>query len=200
MSTVIDTRSRLIEATIDAITAGGEASVRVHNIAEKAEVREPSVYHFFKNRKELVDVAQGERYRRSYLEMFLPFRAMVEMAETQNDFENAIRQLFVGISRPERNGARTVRINVWGSAQTSEHLAAVVNQINQEVSRRFGELLSDCQEKGWVRSDLDPVMLGLWVMGLINSRNMAEMNQEHFDLAAWDKVSIESILATFRPI
>lgn len=200
MSTVLDTRSRLIEATIDAIAAGGEASVRVHNIAEKAEVREPSVYHFFKNRKELVDVAQAERYRRSYIEMFLPFRAMVEMAETKNDFENAIRQLFVGISRPERKAARAVRINVWGSAQSSEHLAKVVNQVNQEVAQQLGELLGDCQNKGWVRADLDPTMLGLWSMAQINSRNMAEMNQEHFDLSAWDRFSVESILAAFQPV
>ena len=200
MSTVLDTRTRLIEATIEAIAAGGEASVRVHNIAAKAEVREPSVYHFFKNRKELVDVAQAERYRRSYLEMFLPFRAMVELATNKDDFENAIRQLSAGISRPERNSARSVRINVWGSAQSSENLAKVVNQVNQEVAGQFGELLAECQKKGWVREDLDPVMLGLWAMGQINSRNMAEMNQDAFDLAAWDKVLVESILGTFRPI
>lgn len=200
MSQPLDTRSRLIEATIEAIAEGGEASVRVHNIAEQAEVREPSVYHFFKNRKELVDAAQAERYRRSYIEMFLPFRAMVEMANNAQEFEAAIRQLFAGVYRPERHEARAVRVNVWGSAQSSEHLADVVNQVNNEVANQFAELLSGCQQKGWVRKDLDPKMLGLWAMGQINTRNMAEMDPENFDLAAWDKVSVESILATFKPI
>ena len=200
MSQPLDTRTRLIEATIEAIADGGEASVRVHNIAEKSEVREPSVYHFFKNRKELVDAAQAERYRRSYIEMFLPFRAMVEMAKNAQEFENAIRQLFGGVYRPERHAARAVRVNVWGSAQSSEPLAKVVNEVNAEVADQFGSLLAECQQKGWVRSDLDPRMLGLWAAGQINTRNMAEMNPEKFDLAAWDKVSVESILATFRPV
>lgn len=200
MSQVIDTRTRLIEATIDAISEGGEASVRVHDIAEKAEVREPSVYHFFKNRKDLVDTAQAERYRRSYIEMFLPFRAMVDMATTAEEFETAIRQLFAGVYRPERHVARAIRVNVWGSAQSSERLAKVVNEVNEDVAKQFGALLAECQRKGWVRNDLDPEMLGLWAAGQINTRNMAEMNPEKFDLAAWDKVSVESILATFRPV
>jgi AcrR family transcriptional regulator len=200
MSQVIDTRTRLIEATIEAIAEGGEASVRVHDIAEKAEVREPSVYHFFKNRKDLVDTAQAERYRRSYIEMFLPFRAMVDMATTAEEFETAVRQMFAGVYRPERHVARAVRVNVWGSAQSSEHLAKVVNEVNEDVVKQFGSLLAECQRKGWVRNDLDPEMLGLWAAGQINTRNMAEMNPEKFDLAAWDKVSVESILATFRPV
>lgn len=200
MSQPLDTRTRLIEATIEAIDGGGEASVRVHNIAEKAEVREPSVYHFFKNRKELVDIAQAERYRRSYIEMFLPFRAMVEVATNAQEFEKALRQLFAGVYRPERHAARAVRINVWGSAQSSEHLAEVVNAVNRDAATQFGTLLAQCQEKGWVRKDLDPLMLGLWAMGQINSRNMAEMDEENFDLAEWDKISVESMLTLFRPI
>ena len=143
MSQVIDTRTRLIEATIEAIAEGGEASVRVHDIAEKAEVREPSVYHFFKNRKDLVDTAQAERYRRSYIEMFLPFRAMVDMATTAEEFETAIRQLFAGVYRPERHVARAIRVNVWGSAQSSERLAKVVNEVNEDVAKQFGSLLAD---------------------------------------------------------
>jgi AcrR family transcriptional regulator len=199
MSQVLDTRSRLIEATIDAINAGGEASVRVHNVAEVAEVREPSVYHFFKNRKELVEAAQAERYRRGYIEMFNPFRAVVELAETKEDFVKAVRQLFAGVYRPERHEARAVRVNVIGSAQNSADLAKVVNEVNLEVATSFAELLSDCQKKGWVRADLDPLMLGIWVMGQINSRNLAEMNETQLDLDAWNKIAIEAVLLIFEP-
>jgi AcrR family transcriptional regulator len=200
MSQALDTRTRLIQATMQAISEGGEASVRVHNIAEQAEVREPSVYHFFKNRKELVDAAQAERYRQSYMELFGPFRVMVGMATTAEEFQKALRQLFIGVYRPERHEARAIRVNVWGSAQSSAHLAEVVNQVNKEISRQFGELITEFQQKGWVRTDLDPMMLGLWIMGQINSRNMVEMNASNYDLDAWDKVSIESVLATMKPI
>ena len=68
MSVELDTRAKLLNATIEAIAAGGESSVRVSTVASAVGVREPSVYHFFKNREALVEAAQIERYRRSYLE------------------------------------------------------------------------------------------------------------------------------------
>ena len=68
-----DTRTQLIEAAIVAITYGGEGSVRVSAVAAAVGVKEPSVYHFFKNREALVEAAQIERYRRSYSEMLKPF-------------------------------------------------------------------------------------------------------------------------------
>jgi AcrR family transcriptional regulator len=199
MSQAVDTRTRLIEATIEAINQGGEASVRVHSVAEIAEVREPSVYHFFKNRKELVEAAQAERYRRGYLEMFNPFRAVVEVAETKEDFVKAVRQLFAGVYRPERHEARATRVNVIGSAQKSTDLAKVVNEANFQVATSMGQLLDECQKKGWVRSDLDPLMLGIWVMGQINSRNLVEMNESQYDLDAWNKIAVESVLLLFEP-
>jgi AcrR family transcriptional regulator len=199
MSQAVDTRTRLIEATIEAINQGGESAVRVHSVAEIAEVREPSVYHFFKNRKELVEAAQAERYRRGYLEMFNPFRAVVEVAETKEDFVKAVRQLFAGVYRPERYEARATRVNVIGSAQKSADLAKVVNEANFQVATSMGQLLGDCQKKGWVRSDLDPLTLGIWVMGQINSRNLVEMNESQYDLDAWNKIAVESVLLLFEP-
>jgi hypothetical protein len=59
--------------------------------------------------------------------------------------------------------------------------------------------LADCQKKGWIRADLDPMMLALWVMGQINSRNLAEMNESQYDLDAWNKIAIESALFVFEP-
>jgi AcrR family transcriptional regulator len=200
MSQAVDTRTRLIEATIDAINKGGEAAVRVHTVAEIAEVREPSVYHFFKNRRELVEAAQAERYRRGYLEMFNPFRAVVEVAESKEDFYQAIRQLFAGIYRPERYEARATRVNVIGSAQKSPDLTKVVNEANFQVATSMGQLLGDCQKKGWVRADLDPLTLGIWVMGQINSRNLVEMNESQYDLDAWNKIAVESVLLLFEPV
>jgi hypothetical protein len=43
------------------------------------------------------------------------------------------------------------------------------------------------------------MMLALWVMGQINSRNLAEMNESQYDLDAWNKIAIESVLFVFEP-
>jgi AcrR family transcriptional regulator len=198
MSVELDTRAKLLNATIDAITAGGEGSVRVSTVAAAVGVREPSVYHFFKNREALVEAAQIERYRRSYLEMILPFEAAALISDTWADFERAVRKIFAAVYSPERAELRSIRMNVMGAAQSSPAIAAAVIEINHETAESLARVMTFGQEKGWVTKDLDAMALAYWGIGQINGRVMAEMNPSQVDLDAWNKVSIEAVMGIYR--
>ena len=198
MSAELDTRTKLLNATIDAISLGGEGSVRVSTVASVVGVREPSVYHFFKNREALVEAAQIERYRRSYLGMILPFGAAALMADSLDDFERAIRKIFAAVYTPEGVHLRSIRKNVMGAAQSSPVIAAAVIQINHETAESLARVMTFGQEKGWVTKDLDAMALAYWGIGQINGRVMAEMNPSQVDLDAWNKVSIEAVIGVYR--
>ena len=198
MSAELDTRAKLLNATIDAIASGGEGSVRVSSVASEVGVREPSVYHFFKNREALVEAAQIERYRRSYAEMMVPFEAAALMADSWDDFERSVRKIFAAIYTPARAEIRSIRMNVMGAAQTSPTIAAAVNEVNLENTESLARVMIFGQEKGWVTKDLDAMALAYWGIGQINGRVMAEMNSTKVDLDAWNKVSIEAVLAIYR--
>ena len=198
MSTELDTRAKLLNATIMAIDAGGEVSVRVSNVASAVGVREPSVYHFFKNREALVEAAQIERYRRSYSEMMVPFEAAALMADSWDDFERSVRKIFAAVYSPDRAQLRSIRKNVMGAAQSSPAIAAAVIEINHETAESLARVMTFGQEKGWVTKDLDAMALAYWGIGQINGRVMAEMNPSQVDLEAWNKVSIEAVLGVYR--
>ena len=198
MSVELDTRAKLLNATIDAIASGGEGSVRVSTVASVVGVREPSVYHFFKNREALVEAAQIERYRRSYLEMVLPFEAAALMADSSEDFERSVRKILAAVYTPERAELRSIRMNVMGAAQSSPAIAAAVIEINHETAESLARVMTFGQEKGWVTKDLDAMALSYWGIGQINGRVMAEMNPSQVDLDAWNKVSIEAVMAIYR--
>ena len=198
MSTELDTRAKLLNATIMAIDAGGEVSVRVSNVASAVGVREPSVYHFFKNREALVEAAQIERYRRSYSEMMVPFEAAALMADSWDDFERSVRKIFAAVYSPDRAQLRSIRKTVMGAAQSSPAIAAAVIEINHETAESLARVMTFGQEKGWVTKDLDAMALAYWGIGQINGRVMAEMNPSQVDLDAWNKVSIEAVLGVYR--
>ena len=198
MSAELDTRSKLLNATIDAISLGGEGSVRVSTVASAVGVREPSVYHFFKNREALVEAAQIERYRRSYAEMMVPFEAAALMADSWEDFERSVRQIFTAVYSSERVEIRSIRMNVMGAAQTSPAVAAAVVQIHHEAAESLARVMIFGQDKGWITKDLDAMALAYWSIGQLNGRVMAEMNPSQVDLEAWNKVSIEAVLAIYR--
>ena len=193
-----DTRTQLLEATIAQISLGGESSVRVSTVASAVGVREPSVYHFFKNREALVEAAQIERYRRSYMEMIVPFGMAVQMSDSLEEFERACRKILLMIFSPERHHVRAIRLNVLGAAQTNSRILAAVNQTNSIVISDLAEVIGEARNRGWITNSFDDRATAYWITGQINGRVMAEMNQDDVDLDEWNQVAVAAVLAVFK--
>jgi AcrR family transcriptional regulator len=189
VTNVSDTRTRILEAAMLAISENGEGAIRVQKIAESVGVREPSVYHFFKNREELVEAAHVERYRRSHLEMVKPFQAGAALADNAEDFRRIVKKILSLVYSAEREDIRSIRMSVLGAAQTSPKIAEAIRQINFEVSSKVAEVFATAQEKNWIRKEVDPLAAAYWINGQILGRVMAEMDKERVDLDKWNQIS-----------
>ena len=194
MTNVSDTRTRILEAAMLAISENGEGAIRVQKIAESVGVREPSVYHFFKNREELVEAAHVERYRRSHLEMVKPFQAGAALADNAEDFRRIVKKVLSLVYTAEREHIRSTRMSVLGAAQTSPTIAEAIRQINFEVSSRLAEVFLTAQDKNWIRKEVDPLAAAYWVNGQILGRVMAEMDKDRVDLDKWNQISETAVL------
>ena len=194
MTDVADTRTRILEAAMSVIEDTGEGTLRVQKIAESVGVREPSVYHFFKNREELVEAAHVERYRRSHLEMVRPFEAGAALADNAEDFRRIVKKILSLVYAAEREHIRSTRMSVLGAAQTSPMIAEAIRQINFEVSSKIADVLTTAQEKNWIRKEVDPLAAAYWINGQILGRVMAEMDKERVDLDKWNQISETAVL------
>ncbi len=194
MTDISDTRTRILEAAMSVIEDTGEGALRVQKIAESVGVREPSVYHFFKNREELVEAAHVERYRRSHLEMVKPLQAGAALADNAEDFRRIVKKVLSLVYTAEREHIRSTRMSVLGAAQTSPTIAEAIRQINFEVSSRLAEVFLTAQEKNWIRKEVDPLAAAYWVNGQILGRVMAEMDKDRVDLDKWNQISETAVL------
>lgn len=189
MTDISDTRTRILEAAMSVIEDTGEGTLRVQKIAESVGVREPSVYHFFKNREELVEAAHIERYRRSHLEMVRPFQAGAALADNAEDFRRIVKKILSLVYSAEREDIRSTRMSVLGAAQTSPKIAEAIRQINFEVFSKVAEVFATAQEKNWIRKEVDPLAAAYWINGQILGRVMAEMDKERVGLDKWNQIS-----------
>jgi AcrR family transcriptional regulator len=199
MAEPLDTRSQLIDATVKELVETGPGSLRVSTIAQEVGISEASVYHFFKNKLDLVESAQIESYRRSHLEMMIPFQAAVDLSETLEDFNRAIRKLFAMIHAPERHALRAVRMQALGAAMTSERLRKALNEVNEEVQGRVTDVIKKAQSLGWVNPNSDARSLAYWINGVIMGRVFIEMDPEWGDTSQWDEISVNAVLRAFNP-
>ena len=194
MTDISDTRTRILEAAMSVIEDTGEGALRVQKIAESVGVREPSVYHFFKNREELVEAAHVERYRRSHLEMVQPFQAGAALADNAEDFRRIVKKILSLVYAAEREHIRSTRMSVLGAAQTSPKIAEAIREINFEISSRLAEVFLTAQEKNWIRKEVDPLAAAYWINGQILGRVMAEMDKDRVDLDKWNQISETAVL------
>ena len=172
----------------------GEGALRVQKIAESVGVREPSVYHFFKNREELVEAAHIERYRRSHLEMVQPFQAGAALSDSAEDFRRIVKKILSLVYAVEREHIRSTRMSVMGAAQSSPTIAEAIRQINFDIHSRIADVLATAQEKNWIRKEVDPLAAAYWINGQILGRVMAEMDKDRVDLDKWNDVSETAVL------
>jgi len=193
MTTVESTSSRILNAAIEMMEAGGESSVRLSAIAEVMGIKEPSIYHHFTNRTELINAAYVEWYWQC-LKTDIPVDAMMVLVETKEDYVRAFRKTMEWSYQPERHHARAIRLSVLGAAQRNPELAVAINDINKKFLASIADAALFAQQKGWLRTDLDPMAIAYWLHGQIIGRTVAEMDHGHVDLAQWDKVSFEAVL------
>ena len=188
------TRSRILNAAIEMMESGGESSVRLGAIAEGLGIKEPSIYHHFKNRTELVNAAYVEWYWQC-LKTEIPIEAMMVLVESKDDYVRAVRKSMEWSYQPERHHARAIRLSVLGAAQRNHELAVAITDINKKFLATIADAALVAQQKGWLRTDLDPMAIAYWLHGQIIGRAVAEMDPGHVDLAEWDKVSFEAVLS-----
>jgi len=193
MEIVETTRSRILNAAIEMMETGGESSVRLSAIAEALGIREPSIYHHFTNRTELINAAYVEWYWQC-LKTEISVEAMMVLVETKEDYVRAVRKSMEWSYQPERHHARAIRLSVLGAAQRNAELAIAINDINKRFLATIADAALVAQQKGWLREDIDPMATAYWLHGQIIGRAVAEMDPGHVDLAQWDKVSFEAVL------
>jgi AcrR family transcriptional regulator len=184
---------RLLEATIEAIDAGGEGAVRVQDIADAAGVQIPILYRKFGNREQLIQAAQVERLGRALDSEFREVRAVVDQAATAEQFRSLLDLILASLDTAERRAARWQRVNVIGSTYGRPGLAASVSQLQSRTIRGVADALRRPQQLGWLREGLDLEAFAAWFAGQTMGRIVIELGNSQVDQSAWNSISADAV-------
>lgn len=194
-----ETRERLIDATIEVIATRGEAAVRMVEIAAVVGIKQPSIYHFFSSRDDLVVAAHRERYRRSVAQALGRFDAEFISATTADEFKDGwVRALRFAFS-DERREARAVRLALLAKALTNDDLLREVNDAAYEGHQALAGIIEKAQDAGWVRSDVSALTLAVWTRSMIFGRLVLEIDPDRYDSDEWTDLAISSFSRTTAP-
>lgn len=193
MSETEDTRTRLLKAAVRVIDAQGEVAIRVREIAAEADVREPSIYHFFGSREGLIEAAQAHRFAEGQRDIARQFDTAVRLCRSSDDLVAAfivmLRHVFT-----KRAAERSARVSVLGSAQTRPGLAVQLLATQRVSGSMMADTISFAQRQGWIPADVDPLAFSMWFVGQITGRVLVEMAPDFIDGNHWNLVSTRAVL------
>ncbi len=192
------TRENLLNAAVEVIDLSGVKAVRVRDIAARAGVKEPSVYHYFGSRDGLIEAAQAHRYSRGLLEITVSFNKLVRACANVNEFQEVIKRVLSAVVAPERESIRAVRADVLGSAMSRPALKSAVASAQSQSSEVLSDTISFAQQQGWVRPELDPRAFAVWYTGMVNGRLVYEIDSEQCQGTEWDSIAEDATLHLLR--
>ncbi len=184
------TEEAILECVIAMIDERGEAGVRIADITAATKASISSIYHFFHDREGLIAAAQAERYYRALGGSVEMVSIMASRATSRADLRSAILQLIEWMARPERAPHRLTRINVMGATLGRPVLRDRVAEIQDQVVLEQSKVYEDLQARGLMRSDVDPITMSAFVMGMILSRSVTEIGPSSASQEEWTRLTI----------
>ena len=180
---------------MEAIDEGGEAAIRVNDLAAAAGVTVPTLYRYFGSRDGLIVVAQTQRFRMTQNADTAIFAAALAKAKTAEQFEKAVRKELPLHFERDRWAMRQVRVNTLGSAYRRPELTQSLAQAQREGAMGIAMTLEPFQKRGWIRKNVDLPSLAYWYMGQILGRVLIEMGDDPVVEKHWNKISVDAVLA-----
>jgi AcrR family transcriptional regulator len=188
-------RQRILELAVSAIDEGGEAAVRVNDLATEAGVTVPTLYRHFGSRDGLVEAAQTYRFRKTQFVDGSVLAASLAKCKNQDELRKALRKELLTHFDTDRWELRQVRLNALGAGYARPELAASLALAQKQGAMGITEMLLPFQKKGWIRKDIDLPATVYWFMGQILGRVLIEMGDNPVSQKKWNDVSLEGIMA-----
>ncbi len=193
------TRERLVAAAIDFLEQGGEAAVRVDEVAAAAGVKRPSIYHYFGDREGLIIAAQAERYSRTLLEGIEEQTKAVILCKTRGDFFSLLRSWINNNSDKSGVRRRRIRVEVLGASTTRPELRSLLAEREKAAMKRIAAVLAMAQDKGWIDYRLDFETSAIWWIGVMNGRYLVEGDGASGEGVEWDRITAEALIRLLGP-
>jgi AcrR family transcriptional regulator len=182
-----------LDVAIEAIDSGGEPALRLDAVVEKAGVAITAVYHHFGNREGLMEAAQAERYIRTIWPTLDGLAELLQSVQTKEQLIEVVMAVLDQSVASTLSTNRARRINVVGSTLGRPDLAAAVAAEQAKVNGYLEGLLLPFQPRGMIRSDLDLYAFSGWIVGLILSRVMVDLDEDPDHGPRWDQVTRRAV-------
>ncbi|AJE80421.1 regulatory protein TetR [Streptomyces albus] len=158
------TRERILDAAAHVLSRKGYSGTRLGDIAEQAQIQAPAIYYYFGSREELIEEVMWAGVHRLHQHVS---GALEQLPADTPPMEQILKAVEAHLHiELELSDFATAAIRNAG--QLPEELRTRQLAAEAEYSKLWRGLLTDLNAAGQLRSDLDPIIAHLLVVGALN--------------------------------
>jgi TetR/AcrR family transcriptional regulator, cholesterol catabolism regulator len=158
------TRMRILDAAAQVLSAKGYAGMRLGDVAEAAEIQAPAIYYYFSSREELIEEVMwvGLADMREYL---------IQALDAAPADADGLERILIAVAAHLRH---ELELSDYATAviRNGGQLPDKIRERHEVESKKYGavwrELFKSAAKAGDIRSDLDPYVAQMLVMGTVN--------------------------------
>ena len=188
------TREKLIEVTVQLIGEVGVEAVETSVVLERAGVTTGALYHHFRDMNHLLEEAMARRFPVGVRESLVMLKDGLAQASTLADYQQFMRVLTEVSQAPSNRPRRTERAHYVALAFTSDSFREVIAEQQTQMTEELTEVLEGVQERGWLRKDLNPKAVAVFIQAYTLGRIIDDISNDPLDPAEWNRLIVTVML------
>lgn len=177
-------RSRILDAAVRAIDAGGEAALRVVAVCQAAGVTQGMVRYYFGGRDGLLAEAKAVRFGQRFGEFLDDLEVAVKRCSTRDELRAVIDGVVSQVFSADRSPKRLERNIDVGGTLGHPLLAAQIAASRDAGCRQLAGILGVAQVRGLISPEVDLVVFSAVYYAFVHGYSLWELGEETVDRAA----------------
>lgn len=158
------TRARILDAAAHVLSVKGYAGTRLSDVAEQAEIQAPAIYYYFPSREDLIE----EVMYSGIADMSTHLQEVLDALPPETSPMDRIMAAVQAHLRHELELSDYATASIRNSGQVPERLRTRQRQEDERYGRIWRRLIDNAVADGQIRSDLNPRLAHLLVLGALN--------------------------------
>lgn len=193
------TKNKLIETVVRMLDTQDVSEIQVDQVLDQSGVSKGSLYHHFEDFAHLIEAAHVHRFARMIDRSISSLADVLVGSPSKAAMIEGLRQVTRSTQRPELSAIRFERARALALAEHQPRMRQAMAAEQSRLTAGITDITRDAQLKGWIRADLDPQVLAVFIQAYTLGKIVDDIADVQMDAERWagliDEI-VERVLIT----
>lgn len=193
------TKSKLIQTLVEMLDETDVADLQVEQVLERSGVSKGSLYHHFEDFSHLIEAAHVNRFSRMIDRSIASLAEVLVRSSSKAAMVAGLKEVTRNTQRQEISALRFERARALALAEHQPRMRRAMAAEQARLTDAIADIARDAQSKGWIRADLDPQVLAVFIQAYTLGKIVDDISEDKMDPDRWadliDEI-VERVLVT----